>query len=105
MLPSSKDILELGGNNFNDFKADLIEAADSQNVLVIKRSLVVDPLPHLGAANFSCGSILHEVMERHTAHAAQPGLQVLHPYADVVPQTGFGALPLRHLQMPVTVST
>ena len=49
---------------------DLVEAADSEDILVIKGRLVVNPLPHLRASNLSCGCILHEVVQRYTAHAA-----------------------------------
>ena len=76
----------------------LIEAADSQHILIVQGGLVVDPLPHLGAPNLSSGCILHEIVQGHTAHAPQPGLQVLHPHTDVVPQAGFCSVSLRHLQ-------
>lgn len=58
---------------------------------------MVDPLPHLGAANLSGGRILHEVVQGDTPHTPQPGLQVLHPNTDVVSQAGFCPVSLRHL--------
>lgn len=54
--------------------AHLIEAADGEDILVVKSGLVVDPLPHLSAPNFCSGSVLHEVVQGHTAHASQPCL-------------------------------
>ncbi len=52
----------------------LVEAADSEHILVVKAGLVVDPLPDLGAPNLCCGGVFHEVVQGHTAHASQPRL-------------------------------
>jgi hypothetical protein len=76
----------------------LVEAADSEHILVVKGGLVVDPLPHLGAPNLCSGSILHQVVQGYTPHAPQPGFQVLHPHADIVTQAGICSLALGHLQ-------
>ena len=75
----------------------LVEAANSEHILVVKGGLVVDPLPHLGAPNLCSSSILHQVVQGYTPHAPQPGLQVLHPHADVVTQAGVCSLALGHL--------
>ena len=38
--------------------------------------LVADPLPHLRAADLGGGGVLHQVIERHAADAAEPGLEI-----------------------------
>jgi len=81
----------------------LVEAADSEHILVVKGGLVVDPLPHLGAPNLCSGSILHQVVQGYTPHAPQPGLQVLHPHTDVVTQAGVCSLALGHLHQGMIV--
>ncbi len=42
--------------------------------------------------------VLHQVVERHAAHAAEPRLEVLDRDADVVAQPRLGARALRHLE-------
>ena len=84
--------------------ADLVEAADSQHILLVKRGLMVDPLPDLGAPNLGGGCILHEIVQGYTAHAAQPGLQVLHSDTDVVAQAGLCSATSGHLQSSLTLS-
>ena len=58
----------------------------------------VQPLPDLGAGNLGGRGVLHEIVERHGAAAAQPGLDILHADADVLAQALFGALALVDLE-------
>ena len=55
---------------------------------------MVDPLPHLGARDLGGRRVLHQVVERHAAGAAEPRLEVLHADADVVAEARVGALAL-----------
>src|SRR6185437_15643256 len=52
--------------------------------LVPREVAVPDPLPHLRARDLRGRRILHQVVDRHGAAAAQPGRQILDPDADVI---------------------
>ena len=56
------------------------------------------PLPDLGAGDLGCGGVLHQAVQGDAAEAAEPGLQILHPHADVVAQGGLCAGDLGDLQ-------
>jgi len=58
---------------------------------VRQRDTQVAPLPELRARDLRGRRVLHEVVERHAALAAQPGLQVAQPDLEVVPERGLGA--------------
>src|ERR671921_1164401 len=47
-------------------------------------SLVVDPLPHLGAADLRGRRVFHQVEDGNGAASREPGRDVLHAYRDVV---------------------
>ena len=49
-----------------------------------------DPLPDLGAADFCGGGVFHQVIERHAAGAAQPGIDIADPDIHILPQAGLG---------------
>src|ERR1700680_938540 len=51
---------------------------------------MADPLPDLGATDLGSGGILHEMVERHTTDAAQPGLDIADPDIEVLPKAGLG---------------
>ena len=53
---------------------------------------------YLRPADLGCCSILHEVVERHTAQTTQPGLQVLNAHQAIGTQSSFCAGALRCLQ-------
>src|SRR5262245_1997399 len=54
---------------------------------------VSDPLPDLRARDLRSGGVLHQVIDRCGARAAQPGSNVLDADADVAAQAGLGDLP------------
>src|SRR5207237_1764578 len=56
--------------------------------------LVLDPLPDLRARNLRGRGVLHQIVDRHRAAPAQPGLDVLHADTDVEAETllGLGAV-------------
>ncbi len=58
----------------------------------------MDPLPHLCAADLGRRGILHQVVQRHRALAAQPRFNVLHAHPHVLAQARFGAGALVHFQ-------
>lgn len=78
--------------------ADLVEALDGEGVPAVQGCSMPQPLPDLGARDLGCGGVLHQAVQGHAAEAAEPGLQVLHPHADVVAQGGLGAGALGDLQ-------
>ncbi len=48
------------------------------------------PLPQLGTGDFCRGGVFHQMIDRHTAVAGQPGSQILDGHADVAAHAGFG---------------
>ena len=48
--------------------------------------LIFDPLPDLRAGNLGGGGVLHQVIDRHAAVAAQPGGEILQAYVDIAVQ-------------------
>ena len=78
--------------------ADLVEALDGKGRPPVQRSSVPQPLPDLGARDLGGGGVFHQTVQGDAAEAAEPGLQVLHPHADVVAQGGLRAGPLGDLQ-------
>src|SRR4051812_10836468 len=63
---------------------------------VVETCVVMDPLPNLGSADLGGGSVFHQVVDGHTAGAAQPRLDVANAYPNVVREPRFGAGPLGH---------
>src|SRR5918995_6137539 len=61
-------------------------------------SLVVDPLPHLGAADLRGRRVLHQVEDGYRAASSEPGREVLHTDGDVVSEAVHGDLALGLLQ-------
>src|SRR5579862_2395453 len=61
------DAVELGHHQ-------AVEALDGDRLAVRGARTVARPLPQLRAADLRRGRVLHEVIERHAAVAAQPGL-------------------------------
>ena len=57
---------------------------------VIEPHAVPEPLPHLGAADFRCRSILHQVIDRDAAESTEPRLQILDADVNVVAQPLLG---------------
>src|SRR5829696_574339 len=55
-------------------------------------SLVVDPLPHLGAADLRRRRVLHQVEDRDRTSPREPGREVLHTDRDVVSEAVHGDL-------------
>ena len=68
---------------------------------VVEGGAVFDPLPDLGARDLRRRGVLHQIVERHRAAAAQPGLDILHADADVLAQALLGARALMHLEQLV----
>ena len=56
----------------------------------------VDPLPDLAAGDLGGGGVLHQVVDRHAAVAAEPGAEVLDADVDVGAQARLGDRPLGH---------
>src|SRR6185437_9125595 len=65
---------------------------------VLELGAVADPLPDLTAADLGGGGVLHEVVKRHAADAAQPGFDVAEPDIDVGAQSRLGDRAARHFQ-------
>src|SRR5215211_7442802 len=61
-------------------------------------SRVVDPLPHLGAADLRRRCVLHQVEDGYRAAPSEPGREVLHTDRDVVSEAVHGDLALGFLQ-------
>src|ERR671921_649853 len=61
-------------------------------------SRVVDPLPHLGAADLRRRRVLHQVEDGYRAASSEPGREVLHTDRDVVSEAVHGDLALGLLQ-------
>src|SRR5581483_9085688 len=80
----------------------LLEAAVEQLLIglaaVGERRAEMELLPDLRAADLGGGGILHEVIERHRAAAAQPRLDVLDADPDVLAKARLGAGSLVHLE-------
>ncbi len=68
------------------FSDDAIEQVGRRHGAALQADPVVDPLPHLGTADFGRRRIFHEVVQRHGTLAAQPRLNVLHAHANVFAQ-------------------
>src|SRR5205814_4849793 len=79
--------VELGGEQ-------PVEALDRHRLPVAGARAMMQALPQLRPADLRGGRILHQVIERHAAVAAQPGLEVLHAHADAVSQACFRDLAL-----------
>src|SRR5205085_3509924 len=62
-------------NRFEKIRRDLAAVGEA--------SAVIDPLPDLRATDLGGGCILHQMIERHRATAAQPGFDVLYADANV----------------------
>ena len=56
------------------------------------------PLPHLCAGNLGGGGVLHQVVNRHAAVAAQPRFQILNADVDVCSQALVGNLALGNVE-------
>src|SRR5215218_10008573 len=61
-------------------------------------SLVVDPLPHLSAADLRRGRVLHQVEDRDGTSPREPGCEVLHADGDVVAEAVHGDVSFGLLQ-------
>src|SRR5215218_5280618 len=61
-------------------------------------SLVVDPLPHLGAADLRSRRVLHQVENGNGASSREPGREVLHADGDVVAEAVHGNVAFGFLQ-------
>src|ERR671912_1679565 len=61
-------------------------------------SLVVDPLPHLGAADLRGRRVLHQVEDGNGPTSREPGRDVLHTDGDVVAEAVHGDVAFRFLQ-------
>src|SRR5271165_4401096 len=57
---------------------------------VVELGAVAGPLPDLRAADLGGGGILHQIVERHAAGAAQPSLDIADPDIDVLPEPRLG---------------
>jgi len=53
---------------------------------------VLEPLPQLRARDLGRGRVLHQVVDGHAAHAAQPRLHVLQADRDVAADAALGDL-------------
>ena len=62
---------------------DLADQRGGDRTSVGEAGLVVDPLPHLGAGDLGGGGVLHQVVDRDGAEAAQPRLEVAQRDPDV----------------------
>ena len=57
----------------------------------LEHGAVFDPLPDLRAGDLGGRRVFHEIVDRHRAAPAQPGLDILYADADIVAQARFGA--------------
>src|SRR5580698_2906242 len=80
------------------FVEDLAAERAVDDAAVGKLRLVADPLPYLAAADLGGGGVLHQIVERHAADAAQPGFDIAQADIDVAAQAGLGDGARRHLQ-------
>src|SRR6516164_1949094 len=72
------------------FGEELVEARDVYWRAIAGARAVVQPLPQLCAADLGGRGILHQVIERHAAVAAQPGLEIADPDIEVLAEPDFG---------------
>src|SRR2546426_12585423 len=64
--------ITVGAGGAMDETTPAPEALDRERPAVVQGGAVVDPLPDLGAGDLGGGGVLHEVVERDAAGAAQP---------------------------------
>src|SRR5262249_4569069 len=55
---------------------------------VLEVGTMPDPLPDLSAADLRGRRVLHQIVERHAADAAEPNLDTADPHIVVLPQPG-----------------
>src|SRR6266404_6720355 len=79
---------------FAQFRELLVEDGTAQrdvdDAAVLELRAVPDPLPDLSAADLRGRRVLHQIVERHAAGAAQPGLDIADPDIEVLSQAGLG---------------
>ena len=74
------------------------EKVRRHHAAVVELGRQIQPLPDLRARNFRRRGVLHEIVERDGAAAAQPGLDILHADADVLAQARLGVAALVDVQ-------
>src|SRR5205823_5648026 len=59
---------------------------------------MAQPLPYLRAGDFGGSGVFHQVINWHTAIAAQPGFEILQAHVYIEPQSRFGDLAARNCE-------
>src|SRR5262245_13000219 len=67
----------------------------------LEHGAVFDPLPNLCAGDLGGRRVFHEIVDRHRAAPAQPGIDILYADPDIEAHTRFGLGPFVNLQQVV----